>query len=204
MNSRPRVGMLSEQDVRLVHEASLEILEKTGVLYENKAALDVLEAHGQKVDRARGVAWIKPDLVERCIQSAPRTFVLASRDGKNDAVIDGKKMQRMTDGQASFTLDDKTGERRTATLADLTLSTLLADALDPVKVMWSTVFPTDASTDKRALFETASSFIWSSKHFQMVGGVQDPDDVPYLLAMIDAVSGDRRSQRDRPILSMVT
>jgi trimethylamine--corrinoid protein Co-methyltransferase len=46
--------------------------------------------------------------------------------------------------------------------------------------------------------------MWSSKHFEMVGGVQDPDDVPYILAMIDAVCGDRRTQRDRPIFSMVT
>src|SRR2546426_12304984 len=50
----------------------------------------------------------------------------------------------------------------------------------------------------------ASTFMWSAKHFQMVGGVQDPDDVPFLLAMLDAVYGDRRKQRDRPIFSMVT
>ena len=204
MNARPLTGLMSPEQVRLVHEASLEILEKTGVLYENKKALDVLEEHGQKVDRDRGVAWIKPDLVQKCIDSAPRHFVLASRDGKHDAVIDGVQMHHMTDGQASFTIDETTGERRNSTLHDLCLSTLLADALDPVHVMWSTVFPTDASTDKRALFETAASFLWSSKHFEMVGGVQDPDDVPYLLAMIDAVAGDRRKQRDRPIFSMVT
>ena len=204
MIARPKVGMMTERDVKMIHDASLEILERTGVLYDNKTALDVLEAHGQKVDRATGIAWIKPDIVERCIKSAPRKFVLASRDGRNDAVIDGTKMHHMTDGQASFTLDEKTGERRTSTLHDLCLSTLLADALEPVKIMWSTVFPTDASTDKRALFETAASFMWSGKHFEMVGGVQDPDDVPYLLAMIDAVCGDRRKQRDRPIFSMVT
>lgn len=204
MNVRPQVSMLTEKDVRLIHEASLEILERTGVLYDNRTALDVLEAHGQKVDRDRGVAWIDPGTVERCIKTAPRKFVLASRDGRNDAAIDGLQMHHMTDGQASFTLDEKTGERRTSTLHDLTLSTLLADALDPIKVLWSTVFPTDASTDKRALFEVAASYMWSSKHFQMVGGVQDPEDVPYILAMIDAVCGDRRKQRDRPIFSMVT
>jgi len=204
MLTQPKVSMLTEKDVRLVHNASLEILERIGVLYENKAALDVLEAHGQKVDRSTGVAWIKPEMVEKCIKTAPRKFVLASRDGKNDAVIDGKQMHHMTDGQASFTLDEKTGERRTSTLHDLALSTLLADALPPIKVMWSTVFPTDASTDYRALFEVATSFMWSAKHFQMVGGVQDPEDVPYILSMIDAVYGDRRKQRDRPIFSMVT
>ena len=110
----------------------------------------------------------------------------------------------MTDGQASFTIDETTGEPRSSTLADLTLSTLLADALDPIKIMWSTVFATDASTDYRALFEMAACNMWSSKHFQMVGGVQDPEDVPYLLEMLDAISGDRRKQRDRPIFSMVT
>ncbi|HEU4401408.1 MAG TPA: trimethylamine methyltransferase family protein [Candidatus Polarisedimenticolia bacterium] len=204
MKLRPKVAMLTEKEVTLIHEASLEILERTGALYDNKAALDILEAHGEKVDRSTGVAWIRPQTIEKCIKSAPRKFVLASRDGRNDAVIDGEQMHHMTDGQASFTIDEKTGERRTSTLHDLMLSTLLADALDPIKVVWSTVFPTDASTDYRALFETAVSFMWSSKHFQMVGGVQDPDDVPYLLAMVDAVSGDRRKQRDRPIFSMVT
>src|SRR5688500_3701748 len=168
MKLRPRITLLSDHEVRMIHEASLEILEKTGALYDNKAALDILEAAGEKVDRDTGVARIRRDTVERCIKSAPRKFVLASRDGRNDAVIDGEKMHHMTDGQASFTLDEKTGERRTSTLHDLCLSTLLADALDPVKVMWSTVFPTDASTDYRALFETAASFMWSSKHFEMV------------------------------------
>ena len=47
------------------------------------------------------------------------------------------------------------------------------------------------------LIAAAAAYLWSTKHFQMVGGVQDPDDVPYILAMIDAVSGDRRAQRDR-------
>ena len=87
MNARPKVSMLSEKQVRLVHESSLEILEKTGVLYENKKALDYMEQNGQKVDRDKGVAWVKPDLVERCLKTVPRKFVLASRDGKNDAVI---------------------------------------------------------------------------------------------------------------------
>src|SRR4030095_1665288 len=101
MNVRPKVTMLTEKDVRLVHEASLEILEQTGVLYENKKALDLIGANGQKVDRDKGVAWLKPDLVERCMKTVPRHFVLASRDGKNDAVIAGGQMHHMTDGEAS-------------------------------------------------------------------------------------------------------
>jgi len=201
---RPTVSMLTEREVKMIHDASLEILEKTGALYESKTALDILEAHGQKVNRDTGVAYIKPDLVEKCIKTAPRKFTLASRNGKNDAIVDGERMHHMTDGQASFTIDETTGEPRSSTLADLTLSTLLADALDPIKIMWSTVFATDASTDYRALFEMAACNMWSSKHFQMVGGVQDPEDVPYLLEMLDAISGDRRKQRDRPIFSMVT
>ena len=204
MNLTPDLRILRDRDIQMIHEASLRILETTGICYESPMALDILEVHGQKVDRDRGVAFIKPDLVERCIRSAPRRFTLASRDGRSDAVIDGEQMHHMTDGQASFTIDEKTGEHRPSTYADLALSTYLADALPPIKVIWSTVFPTDASTDRRALFEVAASYLWSTKHFQMVGGVQDPEDVPYILEMIDAVTGDRRSQRDRPVYSMVT
>ncbi len=204
MYRSPRMSLFTDKEIDLIHDASLEVLEKTGILYESPTALDILEAHGQKVDRGAGVAWIKPDLVDRCIASAPRRFTLASLDGRHDAVIDGERMHHMTDGQGSFTIDEKTGEHRRSTLADLALSTLLADALEPIRVVWSTVFPTDASTDRRALFEFATSFMWSRKHFQMVGGVQDPEDVPYLLSMLDAVYGDRRKQRERPVFSMVT
>lgn len=201
---RPDLRILGDREIKMIHEASLRILETTGVCYENKTALNILEEHGQKVDRDRGVAWIKPDLVERCIKSAPRRFTLASRDGRNDAVIDGVQMHHMTDGQGSFTMDEETGAHKPSTFADLALSTYLADALPPIKVIWSTVFPTDASTDRRALFEVAAAYLWSTKHFQMVGGVQDPEDVPYILEMVDAVTGDRRQQRDRPVYSMVT
>ena len=80
MRARPKVSMLSESEVRLIHDASLEILERTGCLYDNKTALDVLEAHGEKVDRGSGVAWIRPETVEKCIKTAPRHFTSRPSD----------------------------------------------------------------------------------------------------------------------------
>lgn len=54
--------MLSEREVQQIHDASLEILE----------------ANVQKVDRETGIAWMKPDLVEKCIKTAARRFTLAA------------------------------------------------------------------------------------------------------------------------------
>src|SRR6266436_3024825 len=97
MNARPKVSMLSEKQVRLVHDASLEILEKTGVLYENSKAIDIMEANGQKVDRERGVAWVKPELVERCLKTVPRKLVVPSRDGTENAALESTERRRTTE-----------------------------------------------------------------------------------------------------------
>ncbi len=64
MNVRPKVSMLAEKDVRLVHEASLEILEKTGVLYENKKALDIMDKQGADITGLQGgkhLSWVIKD-----------------------------------------------------------------------------------------------------------------------------------------------
>ena len=46
---------LSSADVETIHQAALAILEKTGISYESglEDTIDMLEAQGAKVDRAR-------------------------------------------------------------------------------------------------------------------------------------------------------
>ena len=53
---RLRWEVLSPSDIERIHEATLEVLEETGVHFPSARALDVLEKGGCRVDRATSVA----------------------------------------------------------------------------------------------------------------------------------------------------
>src|SRR2546428_6830187 len=95
----PEVRILSDEEVLLMHTRALDILEKVGIKYESTRALDLLAEHGQKVDHDKGLAWLKPDLVQKCIESTPRVITLAGRDPKPDLRTAGKTLYGTTNGQ---------------------------------------------------------------------------------------------------------
>ena len=65
-------------------EATLHILEHTGVQFDSPRARSILKEHGAVVDDETGIVRFSPDLVLQAVESAPRDFVLGSRDGSCD------------------------------------------------------------------------------------------------------------------------
>ena len=79
-----RVTFYDAARLERYREAVLTVLERTGVRFGSPKALDILQEHGARVDRASGVVRFAPDLVTRALARAPRTFRLGSRDGSCD------------------------------------------------------------------------------------------------------------------------
>ena len=44
--SKPRISFLSESEIEAIHDASLRMLEKTGIKVMSKPALDILKKGG--------------------------------------------------------------------------------------------------------------------------------------------------------------
>ncbi|MHA2433375.1 MAG: trimethylamine methyltransferase family protein, partial [Candidatus Thorarchaeota archaeon] len=80
-----RIAFLSRDDIEAVHAASLEVLEKTGVLVKNQDAIDILEKGGCPV--TLNTVKIPNDLVEECLRKAPKSFELYARDGRQSLHI---------------------------------------------------------------------------------------------------------------------
>ncbi len=62
-------GLLTESQVRRVHEASLELLEKVGVQVRNEKARDIFGKHGCRVDTRSHLVKIPRQVVEEYRQS---------------------------------------------------------------------------------------------------------------------------------------
>jgi len=189
--------VLASQDVRRIHEHSLDLLERVGIVYNTPRALEVLEARGCPVDYDRNWASLPRELVEWALTQAPRVVRLCARDPARDVVLDGRRSHYTTDSQAARVLDLESGEVRPSTAADLERAFLTADALDIVDVATVMVAATDVPAPVRTIHHFATGFRQTSKHVRT--GVLHPAEVPFIVDLATAaVGGDFQ-----PILSAV-
>jgi len=84
------VDILSEDQVEDLHQATLGILNHTGVHFMGKRARDFLtRQNGTKVDETTQIVRFDPDMVEEVIAHTPRAFRIHARNTKHDLIIDG-------------------------------------------------------------------------------------------------------------------
>ena len=82
--------ILNQQEVELIHEQSLDLLERVGIVYESRKALEVLEGAGCRVDYDRLWASLPRDLVEWALTQTKRVVRLCARDPARDGILDGE------------------------------------------------------------------------------------------------------------------
>jgi len=76
----PSFRVLSEQQIREIHLATLEVLERTGVEVYHSEARQMLRQAGCRLEGRR--VRFPSSLVEACIASAPSRVVICNREGK--------------------------------------------------------------------------------------------------------------------------
>ncbi|HET6475636.1 MAG TPA: trimethylamine methyltransferase family protein, partial [Thermoleophilia bacterium] len=108
--ARLTVSLLDKTDRETLHEQTLTVLEEVGVACNTNAAMDLLEGTGAVLDRERLTARLPRELVERCLETAPRTVLLAARDPAHDVRLGDGSLSFTSDGTATYVLDDETGE----------------------------------------------------------------------------------------------
>jgi len=68
--SKPRTTFLVREEIEAIHDASLQVLEKTGIKVLSKKALDILKEAGVKADYEKKRATIPVNLVEEALKRA--------------------------------------------------------------------------------------------------------------------------------------
>jgi trimethylamine---corrinoid protein Co-methyltransferase len=191
---------LSPDDIAALHRATREVLEEVGVQVTHRPALEVMEAHGCRVDFDKGVVRTPSHTLDRCLASAPGEFTLPARDPTWDVHLDRKRVYTIGGSSALFVLG-LDGERRPATLQDLADLTRLQDALPNLHVMHGIVNPQDIPQEgfDRILFSTVMKNTRRGYYSQALGaqGVRDQVEMASLLA------GGAAAFRARPFFTIV-
>jgi trimethylamine--corrinoid protein Co-methyltransferase len=132
---------LGAQECGRIHDASLEILERTGVDVHDERARDLLVSAGARAD---GIRITLPEhVIMRALEDAPRRMTLCDRNGAVAIRAAGYNSYFGGGSDCLNILDHRTGERRRAVLEDVRQGVVLQDALPEIDFAMSCVLPSD-------------------------------------------------------------
>lgn len=104
-----------ESSLVKIHEASLRVLEETGVRFFHPEVLRIMKGNGVKVQE--NIGYFSPDQIMDWIGKAPSGFKLHARNPIHDIFIGGDNTE-FAPGYGAPTIIDKQGKRRPAVFQD--------------------------------------------------------------------------------------
>ena len=201
-NPKLKLEILTPQEVRKIHEATLWIIEKVGVRFPSRRALEIWAAHGAEVDHEKMVVRVRADLIEKALKTCPPAYRLAARDPQQDLPLDGNHVFVGTDGCGVEVLDIHTGERHTSCLQDVRDIARIADGTEEIAFHWVPVSAQDTPPGTRGLHEIKAIWENSTKHVQ-TESIYNEREARTAIEMAAAVAGGKDKLRQRPVLSLM-
>ncbi|GAB4242733.1 MAG: trimethylamine methyltransferase MttB [Thermoleophilia bacterium] len=185
---------LTEEQRRLIHEASCRILETVGVETDHPEARERLAAAGARVDGTR--VRLSRDLVEWALEVSPRGFTLYDRLGRPAMPVEGTNVFFGNGSETPNLIDHRTGDRRQGTLADVAEGMRVLDALPHIDFIMSLFLPWDVETDVVYLRQFKAMLEGSIK--PMIYVAPRVADVRGMVAMLEIEAGGAEAHRARP------
>ena len=193
----PSYRLLTEEQIREIHLASLDILETIGVRVNHDEAVQMLQAAGCRV-KPGNIVQIPGWLVDACIRSAPSRITIYNRRGEEAMRLEGRKIHYGLGTDLIKTIDVRTGELRPSTLDDVKNAARVVDYCSDIDFVASYALPMEAQTNMmyvecfRAELENTVKPIF----FTAAGG----EDLAAMIEIAEAVAGGEAELREKPFL----
>jgi trimethylamine--corrinoid protein Co-methyltransferase len=184
---------LTDDQCRLIHNASLEILERTGVLLYYQPAIDLLKSAGCTVSENR--VWISAHLAEWALRTAPSRITLYDRRGKAAMRLGDRISSYGTGSDCLNILDHRTGKRRKAVLEDVVEGIRVADAMPHLDFIMSMFLPSDVG-DAQDVRQMEVMLTHSAKPICFV--TYEWAGTPEIVEMLEVAVGGAQRLRNRP------
>ena len=123
--------ILDEEQVELIHEASLDLLQDVGIELMGPAARAAFRTAGAIVDDASGLVRVPREVVEQAVASAPTRFTVTPRNPRRALDVGGDAVAfGLVAGPP--TVHDRVRGRRSGNLDDYVTLLKLAQSFDVI------------------------------------------------------------------------
>lgn len=233
----PREGILirnphermNETQVSLIHRASVEILSNPGLVCFNRAAAEILDGGGAKVEPISGSAlptWsvsIPEKVVADALEAAPKEIKLGARNPDNALVMRGdeSRVYFISGSETNIWLDvefptyvkksDPGVEiqvpefhARRGTVADLCQSAHVCEHLETLDGYIRTVNiqDKDITEDNKDVNKYFASLNNTTKH--VMSGLTSLKQLDNVVGMAELIVGGKEQLKENPIISFIT
>lgn len=155
--------VLSDGEIRQIHETSLDILSTCGICVKSNAMLERLKERGFDVDIEEQNVRFSRASIEEAVASAPDRIALFDREGAAAFVI-GDGTPRVAAGHnAVFWVDSETGQTRPSTINDVEEFARLCEQLPDIDMVGVPVMPQDVPDPRSTLLYGVRACIENSK-----------------------------------------
>jgi len=192
---RPKLQLLSQEDVEHIVEEACQVLDTAGVLVENEDAQKLLVDAG--CTEHDGRYRIGQRLVRDALGSAPGQIKLYDRDGAL-AMDLGDDRVHFDPGSAAIHLFDlEQGKRRDAVTADAIKLAVLVDGLEHYAAQSTAIAPVDVPKEVGDRYRLYLVLRHARK--PVITGTFAKDGFAPMHAMLSAVRGGEQALRDKPL-----
>ncbi len=127
--------VLSNGEIKKIHEASLDILEQCGVKILNVRMLSFLKEKGLDVDLDSQIVRFTPGCIEDSLSTIPPQFEVYNREGDFAFVLGDGNPKIAAGHNAVLWVDSETGKTRPSTVADVELCARICEELKHIDVI---------------------------------------------------------------------
>ena len=192
----PKYGILTEEEIKRIHDGTVQVLNDVGVRVHHDRVLDRLAEAGARVDKEARVARIDEKLLMHCLEVAGKSYILYGRDGTRTARFGyGELVTLSSPGQYSW-VDPRGGSRRPPTSKETRQAIVVGDALEHIDIVGAMTQPEDIPTPIRDIYLTAELVKNTKKPTRC--WIANGQTAHYILEIYKAVAGGAEELRARP------
>jgi trimethylamine--corrinoid protein Co-methyltransferase len=147
LEEKCRFLSLNEEQIKTIQQASYEILERTGVRFHHKEAVNLLKRAGAKVSDETLVRF-PAKLIEQSLSSIPTNITIYNQEGSPSLNVGGYRSYYGTGSDCMHIYDLETGQRRKAILDDVVNGVRLVENLPNLDFVMSMYLPSDVPEEK--------------------------------------------------------
>jgi trimethylamine---corrinoid protein Co-methyltransferase len=188
--------LLSDDQLKDLHNATVEVLNEVGVKVLHPEAREMMRGHGCKVDHEKAIVKIPESVLMKFLAKAPSRIRLCGRDPKYDIPLDNSDNCYVMGGAGALNvLDLDSGLHRPVTMKDLEDLTRLEDTLEFMDISHFLVWPNAGPGSEMTLF--AHLLKNNTRNFYaLIGGCAE--GLRYEMEMASVLTGSVEATRARP------
>jgi trimethylamine--corrinoid protein Co-methyltransferase len=202
VKSKLKISILDDVEIDGINQATRDILEDVGISFPSVKAQKILADAGANVDFDTQIVKFPSHMVDKYLQTSPRSYDLCGRRPELDAKLgQGLGTHFYCSGEAPKIVDFETGERRLSVKRDVENMAKIANYLPIVSLVWPTVSASDKG-EAAPLHGVEACFNNTEKHVQ-TESVMDEVSAKYAIEMASVVAGGLDELKKRPLHSIL-